>query len=139
MGMISEFKEFAMKGNLVDMAVGFILGGAFATVVKSFVTDVIMPPIGMLLGGVDFANLKFTWQPAVVEGGEVVKEAVTSNYGVFLNNAIAFLIVAWVVFVLIKGMNNLKKKEEEAPAEPEAPPAQEVLLSEIRDLLAKKA
>ena len=138
MGMISEFKEFAMKGNMVDMAVGFIMGGAFATVVKSFVSDVIMPPIGMLLGGVDFSQLKFTWQDAVVENGEVVKEAVTSNYGVFINNGISFMIVAWVVFVMIKGMNNMKKKEEEAPEAPAEPPKEEVLLTEIRDLLAKQ-
>ena len=91
MGVINEFKEFAMKGNLVDMAVGFIMGGAFATVVKSFVSDVIMPPIGLLLGGVDFSEIKYTWQPAVVENGEVVKEAVSSNVGVFLNNTISFL------------------------------------------------
>ncbi len=137
MGMISEFKEFAMKGNLVDMAVGFILGGAFATVVKSLVNQVIMPPIGMLLGGVDFSNLKVTWKDAVVENGETVKEAVTSNVGVVINDTISFLIVALVVFLVIKGMNEAKKKEEEAPAEPAAPPAQEVLLSEIRDLLKK--
>ena len=138
MGMISEFKEFAMKGNMVDMAVGFIMGGAFATVVKSFVSDVIMPPIGMLLGGVDFSELKFTWQAEVVENGEVVKEAVTSNYGMFINNSISFLIVAWVVFVMIKGMNSMKKKEEEAPEAPAEPPKEEVLLTEIRDLLAKQ-
>ena len=138
MGIVSEFKEFAMKGNLVDMVVGFIMGGAFATVVKSFVTDVIMPPIGLLLGGVDFANLKFTWKEAVTENGEVVTEAVTSNYGVFINNVISFLIVAWIVFIVIMGMNNMKKKEEEAPAAPPAPPAEEVLLTEIRDLLAKQ-
>ncbi|WP_026296591.1 large-conductance mechanosensitive channel protein MscL [Hirschia maritima] len=137
MGMISEFKEFAMKGNLVDMAVGFILGGAFATVVKSLVNQVIMPPIGMLLGGVDFSNLKVTWKDAVVENGETVKEAVTSNVGVVINDTISFLIVALVVFLVVKGMNEAKKKEEEAPAEPAPPPAQEVLLSEIRDLLKK--
>ena len=97
-----------------------------------------MPPIGMLLGGVDFSQLKFTWQDAVVENGEVVKEAVTSNYGVFINNGISFMIVAWVVFVMIKGMNNMKKKEEEAPEAPAEPPKEEVLLTEIRDLLAKQ-
>ena len=141
MGVISEFKEFAMKGNLVDMAVGFILGGAFATVVKSFVTDVIMPPIGLLLGGTDFSNIVFTWSPEVVEGGEVVKEAVTSNIGVFINNTIAFLIVACVVFFVVKGMNEMMKKREEeeaAPEEPPEPPAQEVLLTEIRDLLKSR-
>ena len=136
MGIVSEFKEFAMKGNLVDMAVGFILGGAFATVVKSLVSDIIMPPIGLLLGGVDFSQMKFTWQEAIVEDGEVVKEAVTSNYGLFINNTISFLIVAAVVFFVIKGMNEMqKKKEEEEAAAPPAPSAQETLLSEIRDLL----
>ncbi|ACT60028.1 large-conductance mechanosensitive channel protein MscL [Hirschia baltica] len=134
MGMITEFKEFAMKGNLVDMAVGFIMGGAFATVVKSFVDDIIMPPIGLLLGGVDFANLAYVLKPADAEAGT---EAVAISYGLFINNAISFLIVALAVFFVIKGMNNLKKKEEEAPAEPAAPPAQEVLLAEIRDLLKK--
>ena len=138
MGMISEFKEFAMKGNLVDMAVGFILGGAFATVVKSAVNQVIMPPIGLLLGGVDFSNLKVTWKEAVVENGETVKEAVTSNIGTVINDLISFVIVAFVVFIVIKGMNDMKKKEEEAPAEPAEPPKEEVLLTEIRDLLAKQ-
>lgn len=135
MGMMSEFKEFAMKGNLVDMAVGFIMGGAFATVVKSLVSDVIMPPIGLLLGGVDFAELGFTWKDADVEAGT---EAVVSNYGLLINNIISFVTVALVVFLVIKAMNEAKKKEEEAAAEPEAPPAQEVLLTEIRDLLSNK-
>ena len=141
MGIFSEFKEFAMKGNLVDIAVGFILGGAFATVVKSFVTDVIMPPIGLLLGGTDFSKIVYTWRPEIVENGEVVKDAVTSNLGVFINNAIAFLIVAGVVFFVVKGMNEMMKKrekEEAAPEEPPEPPAQEVLLTEIRDLLKSR-
>lgn len=130
-----------MKGNVVDMAVGFILGGAFSTIVKSMVNDVIMPPIGLALGGVDFSNLKIVLKEAVMEGETVVTEAVSINYGMFINNVISFLIVAACLFFIIKGMNNLKKKEEEAPAEPEAPPEppkEQVLLEEIRDLLAKK-
>ncbi|MEM6626581.1 MAG: large-conductance mechanosensitive channel protein MscL [Pseudomonadota bacterium] len=138
--MLNEFKEFAMKGNLVDMAVGFILGGAFGTVVKSLVSDIIMPPVGLLLGGVDFSAIKTELKPAeLAADGSVATEAVTVNWGVFLDNVIAFLIVAWVMFMIIKAMNAAKKKEEEAPAEPEAPPAQEVLLGEIRDLLAKSS
>ncbi|MFN3231404.1 MAG: large-conductance mechanosensitive channel protein MscL [Alphaproteobacteria bacterium] len=132
--MLKEFKEFAMKGNVVDMAVGIIIGGAFGTIVKSLVSDVIMPPIGMLIGGVDFEALKITLQAATE-----TTEAVTINYGAFINAVIAFLIVAWALFLVIKGMNSMRKKEEEAPAEPPAPPKQEVLLEEIRDLLKAKA
>ena len=134
MGMISEFKEFAMKGNLVDMAVGFVMGSAFATVVTSFINDVFMPLISPVMGGIDVGDLSFTMSEAVVENGEVVKEAAVVNYGLFINALISFIIVAFVMFMIIKGMNKAKKKEEEAPA---APPANEVLLAEIRDLLAK--
>lgn len=130
MGIIKEFQEFAVKGNVVDMAVGIIIGGAFGTIVKSLVDDVIMPPIGLLLGGVDFSNIVFTLREATADA-----EAVTINIGSFVNNVIAFLVVAWAVFLLVKGMNSLKKKQEEAPAEAPAPPKQEVLLEEIRDLL----
>lgn len=140
MGVMKEFKEFAMKGNVVDMAVGFILGGAFSTIVKSLVNDVIMPPIGLALGGVDFSNLKVVLKEAVMNGEEVVTEAVSINYGMFINNVISFIIVAACLFFIIKAMNSLKKKEEEAPAKPEAPPPpprEEVLLEEIRDLLKK--
>jgi large conductance mechanosensitive channel len=130
MGMIKEFQEFAVKGNVVDMAVGIIIGGAFGTIVKSLVDDVIMPPIGLLLGGVDFSNIVFTLREATADA-----EAVTINIGSFINNVIAFLVVAWAVFLLVKGMNSLKKKQEEAPAEAPAPPRSEVLLEEIRDAL----
>ncbi len=130
MGMISEFKTFAMKGNLVDLAVGFIIGGAFGTVVSSLVSDIIMPPVGMALGGVDFENLKY-----VLKAAEGDVAAVTVNYGSFINNLISFIIVALVMFFIIKAMNKAKKAEDEAPA---APPANEVLLAEIRDLLSKK-
>lgn len=128
--MLKEFKEFALKGNVVDMAVGIVIGGAFGTIVKSLVNDVLMPPIGLLTGGVDFSSLKLTLKPATEAA-----EAVTINYGLFINSVIAFLIVAWALFVVIKGMNSLRKKEEAAPAEPPAPPRQEVLLEEIRDAL----
>ncbi|MEZ5920503.1 MAG: large-conductance mechanosensitive channel protein MscL [Parvularculaceae bacterium] len=131
MGIIKEFQEFAVKGNVVDMAVGIIIGGAFGTIVKSLVDDVIMPPIGLALGGVDFSSFKFVLKPAE---GDIA--AVTLNYGQFINNVISFLVVAWAVFMLVKAMNSLKKKQEAAP--PPAPPADVVLLTEIRDLLAKK-
>jgi len=134
MGMISEFKAFAMKGNLVDMAVGFVMGSAFGTVVKSFIDGVFMPLISPILGGIDLASMKYEMSPAVMEGGEVVKEAVLVNVGDFLTALISFIIVAFVMFMIIKGMNKAMKSEEEAPA---APPANEVLLAEIRDLLKK--
>ncbi|WP_409432648.1 large-conductance mechanosensitive channel protein MscL [Litorimonas sp. RW-G-Af-16] len=135
MGMISEFKEFAMKGNLVDMAVGFVMGSAFGTVVKSFIDGVFMPLISPIMGGIDLASLKYTMSPAVMNGDEVVEPAVVVNVGDFLTALISFIIVAFVMFMIIKGMNKTKKAEEEAPA---APPANEVLLAEIRDLLAKQ-
>ena len=136
MGMISEFKDFAMKGNLVDMAVGFVMGGAFATVVTSFINDVFMPPLGKVMGGVDFGQMKYVIQEAALnaDGTEAAAE-VAVRYGAFINAVISFIIVAAVMFMVIKGMNKAMKKEEEAPAEP---PVNEVLLAEIRDLLAKK-
>ncbi|MEP3655407.1 MAG: large-conductance mechanosensitive channel protein MscL [Litorimonas sp.] len=135
MGMISEFKEFAMKGNLVDMAVGFVMGSAFATVVTSFISDVFMPAISPIMGGVDMANMKYVMTEAVVAAdGTVTTPETAINYGLFINALISFIIVAFVMFLIIKGMNKTKKAEEEAPAEV---PANEVLLAEIRDLLAK--
>ena len=136
MGIIKEFQDFAVKGNVVDMAVGIIIGGAFGTIVKSLVDDVIMPPIGLLLGGVDFSNIVIPLKAATAD-----TEAVTMNVGSFINNVISFLIVAWAVFLLVKGMNTLKKKmeEEPAPAEAPAPPKEQVLLEEIRDLLKARA
>lgn len=136
MGMISEFKDFAMKGNLVDMAVAFVMGGAFATVVSSFINDVFMPPLGKVLGGVDFGNMKHVMQPEVLgPDGAVITAEVAIRYGAFINATISFVIVALVMFLIIKAMNKAKKAEEAAPA---APPANEVLLAEIRDLLKKK-
>lgn len=133
MGMLKEFKEFAMKGNVVDLAVAVVIGGAFGKIVTSFVNDIIMPPIGVLMGGVNFADLKITLKEAV---GEV--PAVTMNYGAWINTLIDFVIVALVIFMVIKALNSLKKKEAEAPAPPPAPSKEETLLGEIRDLLAKK-
>jgi large conductance mechanosensitive channel len=134
MGMLKEFQDFAVKGNVVDMAVGIIIGGAFGTIVKSLVSDIIMPPIGVLMGGLDFSSLALTLKAATADA-----EAVTLNYGLFINNVISFVIVAWAVFMLVKAMNTLKKKEEAAPAEPPAPPRSEVLLEEIRDALKARA
>ena len=140
MGIINEFKEFAVKGNVVDMAVGIIIGGAFGTIVKSLVSDIIMPPIGMLMGGIDFSDLIIPLDGNEYASLEAANEAGAPviAYGMFINNVISFLIVAWAVFMLVKGMNSLKKKEEAVPAEPPAPPAEQVLLEEIRDLLKAK-
>ena len=123
--MLKEFKEFAMRGNVVDMAVGIIIGGAFGTIVKSMVSDVLMPPIGLLLGNVNFSNMFLTLKGGDVAGPYATPEAaaeagaVTVNYGVFIDNIISFLIVAFAVFLLIRSINNLKKKEEEAPPPPD--------------------
>jgi large conductance mechanosensitive channel len=138
--MIKEFKEFAVKGNMVDMAVGIIIGGAFGTIVKSLVADVIMPPIGLMLGGVDFSNLFLVLGEGSFETLDAAKEAgaATINYGVFLNNIISFLIIAFAVFILVKSINQLKRKEEEKPKAPPEPPAEQKLLAEIRDLLKQR-
>ena len=130
---IKEFKEFAVKGNMVDMAVGIIIGGAFGKIVSSLVNDVLMPPLGMLMGGVDFSDKVVTLKEAVENA-----PAVQLKYGMFINNIIDFTIVAFAVFLLVKGINQLKKKEAAAPSTPPAPSAQEVLLGEIRDILKKK-
>jgi large conductance mechanosensitive channel len=132
MKLLDEFKAFAMRGNVVDMAVGIIIGAAFGKIVSSVVSDIIMPPIGLLLGGVNFTDLK-----VVMKAATDAAPAVTWNYGNFLQVTFDFLIVAFAVFMLIKGINSLKKKEEAAPAAPPAPTKEETLLSEIRDLLKK--
>lgn len=138
--MLQEFKKFAMRGNVIDMAIGIILGGAFGKIVSSFVNDVVMPPIGMLLGGVDFSALYFNLSGGQYETLAKAKEAgaVTVAYGAFINTVIDFVIIAFVIFMVVKQMNRMKKKEEEAPAAPPAPPKQELLLTEIRDLLKGK-
>jgi large conductance mechanosensitive channel len=134
--MFNEFKEFAMKGNLVDMAVGFVLGGAFATVVTAFIQGVFLPLLSPVMGGLDLSSMTWVVTPAVMEAGEVVTEAAIVDIGAFITALISFLIVALVMFMLIRGMNNMQKKAEEAPEEP---PRQEVLLEEIRNLLAKSS
>lgn len=133
MKLISEFKSFAMRGNVVDMAVGIIIGAAFGKIVSSFVNDVIMPPVGLLVGGIDFSDLVFTLKAATETA-----PAVILKYGVFINTVIDFIIIAWAIFMVIKAMNSLKKKEEEKLAPPSAPSEDVVLLTEIRDLLKKK-
>ena len=138
MGFLKEFKEFAVKGNVMDMAVGVIIGGAFGKIVTSLVNDIIMPPIGILVGGVDFTNLKLVIKKAVIEGGAEIAPAVTWNYGAFIQQVVDFTILAFCVFMMVKVMNKLLKKEEAKPAPAPAPPApskEELLLTEIRDLL----
>ncbi len=137
--LLNEFKAFAVKGNAVDMAVGVIIGGAFGKIVTSIVNDIIMPPIGWLIGGVNFSELKVTL-PAISTGLEDMPEA-TINYGAFVQTIIDFIIVAFCVFMLVKGLMALSRKKEETPAAPPAPPepsAEEKLLAEIRDLLKKQ-
>ena len=137
MGMISEFKDFAMKGNVVDMAVGVVIGGAFKSVVTSFTNDILMPPVGLLLGGVDFSELSI---PIKEAAGDVA--AVAINYGVFLNTILDFLIIAFAIFLVVKAMNAAmeasKKEEEAAPEAPPEPSTEETLLTEIRDALRSR-
>ncbi len=130
MSMGSEFKDFAMRGNVVDIAVGIVIGAAFGKIVSSFVADVLMPPIGILLGGVNFSDLAVTLR----EGTEGV-EAVLINYGVFIQSVIDFIIIAFAIFMVVKAMNSVKKKEEKAPEKPPEPTKEEVLLKEIRDAI----
>jgi len=138
--MLKEFKAFAMRGNVVDMAVGIIIGAAFGKIVSSLVKDVIMPPIGKLMGGVDFSNLFVNLGDVAYESLAAAQEAgaPTINYGVFLNTVLDFLIVAFAIFMVIKGMNNMKKKEEEKPAEPPKKSDEVLLLEEIRDSLKNR-
>jgi large conductance mechanosensitive channel len=143
MGMLKEFKEFAVKGNMLDMAVGIIIGAGFGKIISSLVNDVLMPPLGLLLGRVDFTQLKAVLQKgsdAVMDGATIIQPAVKQvsiNYGTFIQTVIDFIIVAFCIFLVIKAMNKMKKKEEVAPAAPAAPPEDVVLLKEIRDLLKK--
>ena len=133
MSMMSEFRSFAMRGNVMDMAVGIIIGGAFGKIISSFVNDVLMLPIGVMLGGVEFSSLSAT---LVEASGEVA--AVTLNYGSFIQAVVDFLIIALVIFMMIRAMNSMKKKEEAAPAAPPKPSAEETLLTEIRDLMKQQ-
>ena len=137
--ILSEFKEFAMKGNVVDMAVGVIIGGAFGKIVSSLVNDEIMPVVGIATGGLDFKEHKLILKAAVMNGEEVVTPEVAMTYGVFIQNIVDFLIIAFCIFMAIKFMNRFKKKVEEAPAAPAQPTKEEVLLTEIRDLLKQQA
>ncbi len=137
MGMLKEFKDFAVKGNVVDLAVAVIIGGAFGRIVSSFVNDIVMPPIGVLLGGVDFKDLTITLKEGYTTADGVEMAAVVLSYGNFIQNIVDFVIIAFVIFLAIKGINATKKKKEEAPSAPPAPPKSEVLLEEIRDLLKK--
>jgi large conductance mechanosensitive channel len=132
MGMVKEFRDFAMRGNVVDMAVGIIIGAAFGKIVSSFVNDVLMPPLGVLLGGVDFSELAVTLKEA---SGDVA--AVTLKYGSFIQTIVDFVIIAFAIFIAVKVMNSLKKQQEAAPAAPPPPAPEVVLLTEIRDLLKK--
>ncbi len=137
--MLKEFREFALKGNMVDLAIGVIIGAAFGGLVQSIVNDLLMPVIGLITGGLDFSQIY--WQLTGASAAtldEARKAGATIAYGHFITLAINFLIVAWVLFLVVKGMNRLKRKEEEKPAAPAAPPADVALLTEIRDLLAKK-
>lgn len=133
MSMMSEFKKFAMRGNVVDMAVGIVIGGAFGKIVSSFVNDVLMPPIGILLGGVDFKDLAVVLKAATDDAA-----AVTLNYGSFIQTVLDFLIIAFAIFMVVKAMNSLKKKEEAAPQAPPKPSAEVELLTEIRDSLKNR-
>ena len=130
---MTEFKEFAVKGNAVDMAVGIVIGAAFGKIVSSFVSDVIMPPIGLLLGGVDFSKLAYTLKEA---SGDVA--AVAISYGKFIQTMLDFVIIAFAIFMVVKAMNASKKKEEEAPPPPAEPSKEELLLTDIRDILKEK-
>lgn len=137
MAVLKEFKDFAMRGNVVDLAVGIIIGGAFGKIVSSLVADIIMPPIGLLISGITFADIKWTLKDAVIDAsGKVIKNAVTLNVGNFILVIFDFLIIAFAIFLLVKGLNRLQKKKEEPVAPP--PTKQEALLAEIRDLLRSK-
>ena len=134
MGFLSEFKTFAVRGNVIDLAVGLVIGSAFGKIVSSLVTDVITPPLGILIGGVDFSNLSVTIREAVGEA-----PAVTINYGLFIQTIISFVIIAFAIFLVVRGINSLKRKEAEEPSAPPAPSTEEVLLTEIRDALRERA
>lgn len=133
MSFISEFKTFAVRGNVIDMAVGIIIGAAFGKIVSSFVDGVVMPPLGLLIGGVDFSDLAIVLKAAVGD-----TPAVTLNYGMFIQTVVDFVIIAFAIFLAIKAINTLKRQEAEAPSEPPAPTQEEMLLTEIRDLLKEQ-
>lgn len=138
MSFRSELKEFLMRGSVVDMAVGIVIGGAFGKIVTSFVNDILMPPIALISNQGQFTDLKIVLRQAVMEGTEVASPAVTWNYGAFIQAIVDFLIIGTAIFLVIKGMNSMKRKKEEAPAAAPEPTKEEVLLTEIRDLLKNK-
>ena len=138
MSIISEFKQFAVKGNVIDLAVAVVIGVAFGAIVTSLVDDIIMPPFGMILGGVDFTDLKIQLTDSVIEGGKVIKEGASINYGNFIQTIINFLVIAAAIFAMVKGINSLKRKEEAAPETPTLS-KEEILLTEIRDLLRDRS
>ena len=141
MSLVKEFREFAIKGNAMDMAVGIIIGAAFGKIVSSLVEDIIMPPVGKVMGNVDFSNLFIVLGDGTYASLKAAKEAgaATVNYGVFINQIISFLIVAIAVFILVKSLNSIRRKEEEKPEEPAKPTKEEELLGEIRDILKSQA
>ncbi len=139
MKWLNEFKAFAMRGNVLDMAIGIIIGGAFGKIVSSLVSDVIMPPIGLLVGGVNFTEWKINLHQAVIEAGQVIKPAVTLNIGTFLQTVFDFIIIAFSVFLMVKAVNRFNQKKEAAPAPPAEPSKEEALLTEIRDILKTNA
>lgn len=142
--MLKEFREFALKGNVVDLAVGFIIGGAFGTIVTSLVNDILMPPLGLLLGGADFSNLFVVLRegtvppPYATPAAAAEAGAVTMNIGLFVNSVISFLILAFALFLVVKSMNRLRREQAAAPAPPPGPTPEQQLLTEIRDLLARR-
>jgi len=138
MSFRTELKEFLMRGNVVDMVVGIVIGAAFGKIVTSFVNDILMPPIAILVGDSRFAELKLVLKKAVMEGSDVAVPAITWNYGAFIQSVVDFVIIGTAIFIVIKAMNTMKRKKEEAPAPPPEPSKEEVLLTEIRDLLKNK-
>jgi large conductance mechanosensitive channel len=138
MGLIQEFKTFALKGNVVDMAVGIVIGAAFGKIVSSFVNDVLMPPLGVATGGIDFADKKLVLKAESIDATGATIPATAINYGTFINIVIDFVIVAFAIFLVIKAMNAMKRKEAVAPSVPVPPSKEEVLLTEIRDLLKQR-
>jgi len=139
MGMLSEFKDFAMRGSVIDLAVGVVIGGAFGKIVSALVDKIIMPPIGLLIGGVDFSKWVYTLKEASVDATGAAVPAVTLGIGDFLNTLIQFILIAFAIFIAIKAINRLHRKKEEAPAAPPAPTPDQQLLTEIRDLLKQRA
>jgi large conductance mechanosensitive channel len=139
MKWLNEFKAFAMRGNVLDMAIGIIIGGAFGKIVSSLVSDVIMPPVGMLVGGVNFTDWKIPLHKAVIEAGQVVKPAVTLNVGSFLQTVFDFIIIAFSIFLLVKAVNKFNRQKETVPPTPAEPSKEEALLTEIRDILKNNA